>query len=295
METQVIVLKSITLKDFKDIFLKTCEVEERTLKKYAQTINIFCNKFGNNRLEQISADSVDDYLKSLKELSETTLHTARSLLSSVFNKAVELDYLHKNPLSYKKTDFCPVVRERIFTEEQVKKIVLCQRREISNVMRFALLTGFKRSSVMNLRWDDIDTRTNRIYLPSSYIGKIYTTFPIFSKVREILEVQNGKHDEFIFPNLTQHKRYKQHNYHSFNVAVRRGFDDVGMQDYVFKDIRTNFARNFLICGGSLEQLRDMLGLKDLNYLFRYEKFSSNTTNNIDHVLGRVNDFVKEIG
>lgn len=90
----------------------------------------------------------------------------------------------------------PTGIKREASYDQERAILDHIRPEYQPAIRFALLTGFRRSEVCALRWRDVDWQSNLI----SVLGKgdKHETIPMTPSIAEVLRPLRGQHFDFVF-------------------------------------------------------------------------------------------------
>ena len=149
--------------------------------------------------------------------------------------------------------------------ENKKHIKQMTRKDIHylrDIAECALNTGMRRGEILSLKWEQI--RGNFIYL-----RKTKTSNPrqipinddlaaLFKRMRKRL----GLKSQYVF--IYQGQRIKDLK-NGFNAALRRA----GIEDFKFHDLRHTFASHFVMRGGSLKALQEILGHRTLTMTMRY--------------------------
>lgn len=123
--------------------------------------------FGKRHLSDIKQMDIQHYFKIKgKELSAESLKKHKMALNKIFEKAVINDMCTKNPcIDIKITSDIKSEEKRTYTKEQCKLVI-----EYSKSHRFGLGVnlmleyGLSRSELLGLKWEDIDTDENLLYI-----------------------------------------------------------------------------------------------------------------------------------
>lgn len=139
-------------------------VKPRTVDIYRANIrNHIKPALGAVRLSQLQPHVVQGFVNSLEGLSPASVQLAYKVLHMALEKAVELDYMPKNP-----ADRC-VLPKRVqpeikpLTDEQTAVLVKAARGgELEHIIPVALFTGLRISELLGLTWDAVDFENGTI-------------------------------------------------------------------------------------------------------------------------------------
>lgn len=107
-------------------------------------------------------------------MSERTVNIEMSVLRRMFRKGVKWKMVEKNPfenaddLFYKETTH----RERALTEDEVKSLINACPKYLKPIVITGILTGLRKSDILNLKWRDIDLKKGLVQLEEAKTGKI---------------------------------------------------------------------------------------------------------------------------
>lgn len=114
-----------------------------------------------DELTQKHFEEFKEYRKNIKGKQEKTINFELDMLSNLFKRLMEKDYLNYNPLSRVKRLQEPYKEERWFTEEEVRKILETAKSEKAKINWYVVFatyyyTGMRKKELMFLRREDID-------------------------------------------------------------------------------------------------------------------------------------------
>ena len=188
-------------------------------------------------------------------------------MRSAFSKAVEWGYIQDNPFSgmvpkrEKKTP-------RYFTPEEIETIrQYLLSPEIPkwqyDIIFLALNTGLRRAELFNLRWDEhVDLDREALHFPGK--GRKERIVPLNDSALEILRRRKTFSHRRVF--------WEIESIYSINSAWRRLKARTGIKGR-FHDLRKTFASYYIMEGGSLEHLMEILGHEDYETVKIYEALS----------------------
>ncbi len=114
-----------------------------------------------DELAQKHFEEFKEYRKNIKGKQEKTINFELDMLSNLFKRLMEKDYLNYNPLSRVKRLQEPYKEERWFTQEEVVKIFEAAKGEKTRIDWYTIFaayyyTGMRKRELMSLRKKDID-------------------------------------------------------------------------------------------------------------------------------------------
>jgi integrase len=130
---------------------------ERAHKKSIQgdkeKISFFLPKLGDRQLSTITRDDIEDSLP--RDIKPATRNRYRAFIRAVLRAAErEWEWIDRAPVL--RTEAEPKRRVAFLTREQAEVLVDSLPEKYRIPVRFALLTGLRRSNVFNLTWDKVD-------------------------------------------------------------------------------------------------------------------------------------------
>lgn len=232
----------------------------------------------------------DSDKKKDKGLSARSVKDVHTALNGALLKAVKDKVIPDNPLIDVELKAVLKPEIRILTAEEVTKVrSKAQRIRFRSVIPIALGTGARRSELLGLRWSKVSltdkephiliTETRIRTSNGDHHDKQPTKnqkarrLPISALVvaefkahrkRQITETEkfikaNGKEaftdGGYVF--CTQDGQPLKHRY--FDQAMRRIFDNAGLEDSSFHDFRHNYASYQISLGTPLKLLQELLG------------------------------------
>jgi len=246
------------------------DVKPNTLKSIRNVERHFFEEFSQAELiEQITPDRLLEWKKAL--LREHASSSVRSYLlktKEVFGFAVKQNWLAKSPMADIPIDSASkcVNREKvriITAEEYAKLLTACPTQEWRVIVALARWIGLRGpSEVFPLRWSDIVTERNGVYLHAPkterHAGHQGRIVPLFREVRvelEKLRMQNKPaDDDFVIQNFREKSdTYFGKQFHKFWCGA--GLDKI---EEPFRNMRRTRSNEIRIKYG-LEKESEWLG------------------------------------
>jgi len=210
--------------------------------------------------------------KRIGLVSKATINREVSLLSALFREAIKRRLCEKNPAHEVKK-----LRERSGIVEwlrpaECKKILSVASESMKGVILTALLTGMRKSEILNLQWTDVDFENSLIHIREAKSGK--DRFVPMSKqlikhfrgikVRSLMK-------RFVLINKEGNKIGNNFS-RDFALTAKKS----GIARHIrFHDLRHTYATLFMINGGQLHTLKRILGHSTIKVTERYAHVADN--------------------
>jgi len=124
------------------------------------------------------------------------------------------------------------------------------------MFRTFIETGAKSSEIIDLKWDAVDFKKGTITFPGNKILQ-ERVIPISKELQATLASRRPVLD-YVFTSIHDEKMTKR----KISEYINKFKAHYGITDkWMYFDLRHSFAHNFMQNGGSLEKLREMLGLR----------------------------------
>jgi integrase len=146
------------------------------------------------------------------------------------------------------------------TDEQARLLAACGKSkngQLAAIVRVALETGMRASEVMGLTWEEsIDMTRGVIRLERTKSGRCREV-PMRQAVYDLLAAIPEPRTGRLWPD------------ESIRTAFENAVDAAKVGELTFHDLRHSFASWFVMRGGSLQALREILGHRDIKRTLRY--------------------------
>lgn len=253
-----------TIRNYKQSFKKFMEFndfDEATTTEEVSQSTFF--KWQNVMLQEgLSVFSVNHYLQDSRAFFMWCMEEGREYIKPAFKI-----------LLAKAQEVAP----KYFSEENIEKLYKKPDKKDSFVTwrtwamaAWVMGTGNRAASVCNVKWEDIDFKKNVIQLTHTK-NKSASYIPLSKQLVKVLRVYEGEFDkseeDWVFPNIGGEKLTTNALRHAFsNFCKDREVDQTNIHG-----LRHSFARNFMLQGGAIFKLQEILGHKTLDMTRRYVK------------------------
>lgn len=242
--------------------------------------------FGCKKLSNINTPEISEFIKEKRHLNPKTIHNILTLMTSMLNEARDMGWLEK-PIKIKK----PKISKRgsdyrfLKTEEEVHRFLEAAKVEgpmVYLIYKFAYATGTRQGELAGLKRTDIDFMRRTICIQRSFSGPTKSGHiryvPILDEIFADLKSWVGSHDnEYVFFN--NENRMFQPSARVFQEVFKRVLTRAGFKEsliagkkkhyIVFHDLRHTFASHWVLSGGDIFKLKEILGHASIEMTMRY--------------------------
>lgn len=197
-------------------------------------------------------------------VKKATVNRELAFLKTMFNFAVESEWLSKNPTENIKLLRGEEKRLRILNREEISSLISNSADYLKPILILAISTGMRKGEILNLKWKHIDFAYGFIRVENSKNGEA-RNIPLNPYLREVLmKLKMGrKPDDYVFTG----KDGKRIN--CIKEAFKAACSKAGITDFRFHDTR-HVAASLLAAGGcDIITLQNILGHKTLAMTQRY--------------------------
>ncbi len=249
------------------------ELKEKYVAKYQKQRDSSTQKhlmpyFGSIKLNEITADMVEDYIMSRAEegAKPATIYQEFSLGRRMFNVARrKWKWVNSNPFSdvtFSELQDMDNARRRYLTvKEETILIGNASPAYLKDVIIFALHTGCRRGEILASRWkENIDMQRRAITVQASKGGKLKvipmseTLFKMLSRRSKVRDI-SGR----VFP----------YEMNAVKDAFERAVEKAKLEDLHFHDLRHTFATRPVQSGVDLYTISRLMGHRSIKMTERY--------------------------
>ncbi|KHG39568.1 MAG: tyrosine-type recombinase/integrase [Aphanizomenon flos-aquae KM1D3_PB] len=279
---QAVTLATVAVK-----FLERTGLAPSTIKTYELTLLNFLAEYGSWPIEIISKQTLIEYLDSLSHLKYTTHHKHQAILQSLFNFAVQQEYIKINPIQGLKQR--PPQREkgehksdtliRYLTPDQLNILYTATKDDLrlSAIIHLLHRTGCRIGELLALNLSDLDIKNQKFQV----LGKgnkqrwCFYSNDAAQSLNKYFQHTRHKNINALFtaqhPVTLKVSRISYHTLHDYWREITNTNPELtGVRIH---DLRHTYAteRVGLI---SIEELRSLMGHESIQTTLRYQKVTS---------------------
>src|SRR5438309_10468076 len=262
-------LGRMPFKDFAQMYLERAGPLLKSIRTERNRVLAWAREFGNRPLGQITRTEIEAWRREkMARCRPATINRDLSRLRRMFSLAVEWELLEESPMAGIRFLRENNARTRYLSLEECQRLIAsCMAPHIRAMVSVALHSGMRLGEILNLRWYDLDFSSGFILVRDSKNGESRhvpmdaTLFALFRAYPHRLGT------DLVFSSPAG----------GHIVDVRTGFLNsckrAGLIDLHFHDLRHTFASQFVMSGGDLYILKEILGHKSITMTQRYAHLS----------------------
>ncbi|WP_111885730.1 site-specific integrase [Acinetobacter sp. CFCC 11171] len=248
---------------------------------------------GHIQLTQITAAMLSDLMLKIKteDRANATVNRTRALLSSMFNVAFEREIIDQSPMSRVKKLIEQNQIERYLSDDELKRLMYVlahpnvhniDNQIIVGIVEMLLLTGARKSEVLNLKWTDLDENNHLWKLNENKSGKP-RIIQLNSQAQQIIRKMSRKY-LYVFANPKTGLPFND---------IRKTFQKIleasQIENFRIHDLRHNFASMAVNNGCDIYVVQHLLGHASPTTTQRYAHLRQDTLRNASEMLAeRIN-------
>jgi len=238
------------------------ELSARTLLRYFKGMSLGC----------ITPANIEDYISDRRKqgVCGATINRELACLKRMYNLAIRWGDARKNPVMSVDFQKESPGRTRYLSLEEITGLLEASSEALRPIVFTALYTGMRLRELLSLKWTQVFI--DNVIDPYIEIKKTKNDktriVPISDDLVGVLRSIRDNHPEQVFigergrPLLTVKR--------PFETALRKS----GIRDFRFHDLRHTFASYFIMNGGDLLALKEILGHSTLKMVERYAHLAS---------------------
>ena len=260
--------KNYTFHFMIDKFIETCMANNKDWKTARQQAVFLLQYFGKNKnIKSIRPSDIEALKTHILSLGRTkaTVNRYLSTLRRAYNilkKDKLINYNPVNDVSFLDEDNH---RYRYLSTEEWQRLKDVMPKYLTNIVKIALLTGFRRSNVLQLRWEQIDLDLGDIQiLKQNNKGKKEIMHPISETLHNLLITLEPKAKGYVFVNPQTGLPYTD-----IKKSFKHALAEANIEDFHFHDLRRTMGTWLLEEGVDIRTIQFLLGHSDLTTTERY--------------------------
>ncbi len=221
------------------------------------------------------------YLRS--GMASKTINRIMTMIRQIFEFALDREYVSQNP-----------IKKSLYLKDEKKQFQYFERNEIEALLRtnrtyssypvlyLALNTGMRLGEILGLCWDRVNFDSNQVQITRTLLRKGHLQdktksgraryFPMNETLRSFFQElkKNQAHPSFVF---TSQNGTPFNPDHFSGRNFKRSCLRAGVRCLRFHDLRHTYASHFMMNGGRIFELKDLLGHTDIKTTMIYAHLS----------------------
>ena len=264
-------IRNPKISQFSQIFLQRRK-HLKSLKRDELSVRILLRFFKNKPLMSITPSDIEDYIgrRMCEGVSNATINRELACLKRMFSLAIKWGDAKLNPV--KEVDFLkePPGRTRFLSIEEAQVLIRSSADHLKPILVMALNTGMRRMEILRLKWKHV--HIENVIEPYVEIVKTKNNRKRFIMLNQdvvlLLKEMKPNGSEYVF--LGSKGVPLKSVTKPFGTALRRA----GISDFRFHDLRHTFASHYIMNGGELMSLKEILGHSSIRMVMRYAHLAS---------------------
>ncbi len=285
-ELDIVENKKISFEVFSLKWLENYSKVNKALSSHIRDVGVVNQHlipyFAGTYLKTINEEKVNQYILHRRAQNtykgtppaNNTINRELEILSKMLNSAVDWNYLTKLPLRRVKKLSIQAKPIEYLTKKEVSVLLQATEPEYLPLFATAVYSGLRLGELLNLKKSHIDMANKLIKVE---IGSALTNrtksgrirhVPISTSLMPYLEQTMKTKGEYAFPNNAGGMRKE------IRRALWRAAKKAGITRHIYPHLlRHTFASNYVMAGGDLYSLKDILGHSTLLMVQRYAHLS----------------------
>lgn len=271
----------LTFKDFaENEYMPYAKQNKKSWKDDLNKLNAdMLPSFGNLPLNEITTREVQKYITRITErTSPSTANRHYSLLSRLFNLALQWQYIQESPCRFIKKQKESGGKERFLNDDEIKALIGALEESgntvATNAIRFLMFTGLRMSEAVTLKWANVNLEASQIKLIQTKAGKARAVVLNELAVDVLKNMLSFKVNAYVFPGSGE----------TGHVAcLKRAFEKAkniaGIKEFRLHDLRHTFASIAINNGASLFEVQKLLGHHSSQMTQRYAHLADESMKN----------------
>jgi len=255
--------------EFAEMYLEREGPLLKSIRTERNRVLAWAREFGSRPLGQIARAEIEDWRREkMMRCRPATINRDLSRLRRMFSLAVEWELLEESPMAGIRFLRENNARTRYLSLQECQRLIAsCIAPHIRALVGVALHSGMRLGEILNLRWYDLDFASGFILVRDSKNGESRHV-PMDATLSALFRAYPHRLGTDLVFSSSRGGRI---------VDVRTGFQNAckraELTDLHFHDLRHTFASQFVMAGGDLYILKEILGHKSPAMAARYAHVS----------------------
>ncbi len=234
------------------------KLADSTKAQWVRWLDRIRSDFGKLSLRQFERPTIRAEIIAWRSKMKATPRAADyaiQVFSRLMSFGVEQGKIASNPCAGLKALYHANRADKVWSDEQLEKVLAVASEEMRYAIRLALLTGLRRGDLLKVSWNHVHNNSIELHTAKSR-GQQTATIPISAELRELLD-QIPKRSTTILTN----SRKRAWTEDGFNTSFWQTKKDAGLhdEDLHFHDLRGTAATRFYLANLELRAIAEIMG------------------------------------
>jgi len=251
---------------------RSWEQDQRMLERRVLSL------WGSKKISEITREDVQQFQTAFMRAGckPGTANRYMALVKYIFNLAEQWEVIEKTPARYISKLEDNNHKERYLSPKETDRLLAelknCKSLAVADIIEFLILTGARKSEVVNLPWQEVNLDKGFWTLPPERNkAKVKKIIPLSRGALNILKKRKDNGSEYVFPKPKTGRPIK-HFHHTWDrIRINAGVPDLRIHD-----LRHNFASLLINSGRSLYEVQKLLGHSNISTTQRYAHLTQDT-------------------
>ena len=276
-----------TFAEFSRMYMDEYSIKNKVVKTF-ENDNYMLNKhilpvFGKRRMNDIKKREIEKFHSSY-ENNKSNANRILALISHIFTKAVEWEYVELNPahgIRRNKEE----KRSRYLSTDEIKRLLgvldSYPNKNIAHALKIILFTGSRRGEVLGATWNQFNFEKKTWTKPMHKTKQRRTEYiPINDETLSVLmEMRETRNSLFLFPSES-----KEGHMLDFKNSWKNICKLANLQDVRVHDLRHTYASLLINNGISLSVIGKLLGHRNTSTTERYAHLNDTTLRKASNII-----------
>ena len=269
-----------TFKEFiQEQYLPYVKVHKRSWEQDQSMLDLrILSLWGSKKISEITREDVQQFQSTFLRAGckPSTANRYMALVKYIFNLAEKWEVIERTPARHISRLEDNNHKERYLTPEETERLLTelknCKSETVPDIIKFLILTGARKSEVVNLPWQELDLEKGFwTIFPERNKTKKRKVIPLSRGALNILNNRKDNGSEYVFLNPKTGKPIKH-----FHRTWDRIRTNAGVPDLRVHDLRHSYASVLINSGRSLYEVQKLLGHSNISTTQRYAHLTQDT-------------------
>lgn len=254
--------------DIKEKFLRRRE-HMRSWSRDDLSMRTLLKKFKGKTLMEIRPQDIEDYIQYRKSegLSNATINRELACLKRLFSLAIKWGDARRNPVCEVQFLEEPPGRTRFLSKDEAKRLIEKASDHFKPILITALNTGMRHGEIVGLTWDQV--HIENVIDPYVELENTKNNKKRFIPLNEVMINllinlrENSRNEKYVFPSKRGNQLFRT------TKPFKNALKNTKINNLRFHDLRHTFASHFIMRGGDLLTLKEILGHSTMRMVERY--------------------------